>query len=238
MTVWGISDLHLSFARPDCRARFAARWRDHARKIEQQWRETVQPSDLVLLPGDLSMAENHRDVQPDLRWLDRLPGTKIISRGNHDRWWNDLESIRPLLRRSQLAVHGTAVMSQQVVVCGSIGAKTTRNDPTPDEQRTIERELGLLETALAEALTLRGTDKRPLYVLWHYPPFNAYGQPGPWVERFERARVTGCLYGHLHIEGQWMRSAQGRIGDVRYYCVAADAIGFRPLKIDHIERGA
>ena len=51
MKVWAISDLHLSFARPERRERYAARWRDHAEKIERNWREVVGPGDLVLLPG-------------------------------------------------------------------------------------------------------------------------------------------------------------------------------------------
>ena len=33
-TVWAISDLHLSFGRPERRDRYAARWRDHAERIE------------------------------------------------------------------------------------------------------------------------------------------------------------------------------------------------------------
>ena len=109
MNVWAISDLHLSFARPERRERFAARWRDHAAHIERNWREAVGPGDLVLLPGDLSMAQNHRDLQPDLAWLERLPGTKVLAPGNHDRWWNGAQAIRPLLRRSMLAVDGDAV---------------------------------------------------------------------------------------------------------------------------------
>jgi len=94
MTVWAIADLHLSFAHPDRRERYAGRWRDHAAKIEAGWREVVGPGDLVLLPGDLSMARNHRDLQPDLAWLDRLPGTKVLAPGNHDLWWNGAEKIR------------------------------------------------------------------------------------------------------------------------------------------------
>ena len=98
MNVWAISDLHLSFARPDRRERYAARWRDHAVKIEQNWRDVVRSGDLVLIPGDISMARNHRDLQLDLTWLDRLPGTKVLAPGNHDQWWNGVESVRPLLR--------------------------------------------------------------------------------------------------------------------------------------------
>src|SRR6516165_8135332 len=88
VNVWGISDLHLSFAVPERRERYAARWRDHASAIAQNWREVVQSGDVVFLPGDLSMARNHRDLQPDFEWLASLPGTKVLSRGNHDAWWN------------------------------------------------------------------------------------------------------------------------------------------------------
>ncbi len=81
MNVWAISDLHLSFGRPERRDRFAARWRDHADKLERGWRDAVGPGDLVLLPGDLSMARNHRELQPDLEWLGALPGTKVLAPG-------------------------------------------------------------------------------------------------------------------------------------------------------------
>ena len=123
MTVWGISDLHLSLARPERRERFAARWRDHAEHVEREWRAVVKHSDLVLLPGDISMARNHRDLQPDLAWLDRLPGTKVIAPGNHDTWWNGVDKVRPMLRRSLLAVCGDAISVLGTVVCGTGGAR-------------------------------------------------------------------------------------------------------------------
>ena len=69
-------------------------------------------------------------------------------------------------------------------------------------------------------------------MLWHYPPFDAFGRAAPWVSAFEEAGITACVYGHLHTEGQWSRATQGNIRGVRYYCVAADAVGFRPLLID------
>src|SRR5260370_26990756 len=119
MNVWAISDLHLSFARPERRERYAARWRDHAVKIERNWRDVVRAGDVVLLPGDVSMARNHRDLQPDLEWLDRLPGTKVVAPGNHDRWWNSAQAIRPLLRRTLLAVDGDAVSIRGLVACGT-----------------------------------------------------------------------------------------------------------------------
>lgn len=232
MTIWAISDLHLSFARPVRREQFAARWRDHAAHIERNWHEVVAPGDLVLLPGDLSMAQNHRDLQPDLAWLERLPGTKVLARGNHDRWWNSVTAIRPLLRPSMLAVDGGALKTHGVIVCGTTGVPVTTNPDDPACRATIDREMHSLEQSLAQAAELRTDPKTPLYVLWHYPPFDAHSRPGVCVERLEQARVTACVYGHLHNQSHWTVAVQATVRGVRYRCVAADAIGFRPLRID------
>jgi uncharacterized protein len=231
MNAWGIADLHLSLARPDRPERHAARWRDHAATIERQWRAVVRPEDLVLLPGDVSMARTHREVQPDLAWLDRLPGTKVLAAGNHDAWFNDVAKIRPMLRRSLRAVGGDAVATHGLIVCGTRGAPVLPDDPAPAQQVAAEGEQAALDRALEHAAGLRTGDE-PLYVLWHYPPFDAHGRPGPCVAKLEAAGVTACLYGHIHTPGQWSLAAQGVIRGVRYHCVAADAIGFRPLRID------
>jgi predicted phosphohydrolase len=231
MNVWAISDLHLSFARPDRRERYAARWRDHAVRIEENWRARVGPGDLVLLPGDLSMARNHRDVQPDLAWLDRLPGTKVLAPGNHDQWWNTAAAVRPLLRASLRAVDGDAIEIQGAIVCGTSGVPTSMGPASGEKPHDLELGLNELGRALEDAQRLRVRADAPLYVLWHYPPFDAHGQAGRCVELFERARVTACVYGHLHGQKEWSVAVQGLRHGVRYYCVAADAIGFCPLKI-------
>lgn len=232
MNVWAIADLHLSLARPERRERYAERWRDHADKVAREWRASVAPGDLVLLPGDVSMARNHRDLQPDLAWLDQLPGTKVLAPGNHDTWWNGAAKVRPVLRRSLRAVGGDAIATHGVVVCGTRGAPVYPDDapPGPQQQADFERELASLNRALESAASLR-TANEPLYVLWHFPPFDQHHRPGPCVERFERAGVTACVYGHLHIETQWSLAVQGDVRGVRYACVAADAVGFRPLRV-------
>jgi uncharacterized protein len=234
VSVWAISDLHLSFAHPDRRERFAGRWRDHAQAIERNWRQTVLPEDLVLLPGDLSMARNHRDLQPDFEWLGQLPGTKVLSPGNHDAWWNGASAVRPMLRPSMLTIGEDPIETHHCIVCGSRGAPVSTD--RGDDQEFVERELSFIDRALDQAQRRRSPGA-PLYVLWHFPPFDQHHRPGPIVERLEAADVTACVYGHLHIESQWALAVQGEVRGVRYHCVAADAVGFRPLRIDGGSRG-
>jgi predicted phosphohydrolase len=106
------------------------------------------------------------------------------------------------------------------------------DDPNaPVDDKAVARALAGLEAALEAAAALRNGPEQPLVLLWHFPPFDAYNRPGPWVERFEHFGVTACLYGHLHIQSQWSRAVQGPRGNVRYQCVAADAVGFRPIRV-------
>ncbi len=137
-----------------------------------------------------------------------------------------------------VAVGGDAAEVGGVIACGTRGAPAPSDESTLDARLAAERELSALDCALDHAARLRDGRDRPLYVLWHFPPFDERGRPGPWVERFDRAGVTACVYGHLHIEGQWSTAVQGTLRGVRYHCVAADAVGFRPLLIDGAARRA
>jgi predicted phosphohydrolase len=208
------------------------RWRDHAARIATNWRAVVAPEDLVLIPGDFSHARTHRDLQPDLIWLDQLPGTKILAPGNHDLWWNRVDAVRRLLRNSQRAVEGDALCHDGLVLAGARSAPVPESDDSGEAVRTMfARAVVQLDRALADAARLRDRDQ-PLYVLWHYCPFDVHGRPSEVTRRLEDARVSVCVYGHLHTQAQWMRAPQGRIGSVRYACVAADALGFYPLRIE------
>jgi predicted phosphohydrolase len=230
MTIWAIADLHLGFGRDESRDRFGGRWREHADKIAAGWRAVVGRSDLVLVPGDISQARNSREVQADLAWIDHLPGRKVLSPGNNDAWWNGAAKVRPMLRRSTFCVDGDAIELDGVVIAGSAGAPVFDEDDALARSR-FQAQAESLQRALDAAAGLRSDREIPIYVLWHYPPFDRFGTPGPIAEKLEQARVTACVYGHLHAQGQWGTAVQGMHGRVLYRCVASDALGFRPLRI-------
>lgn len=231
MKVWAIADLHLSLGDPlrlERERKAGRKTEESATRIAAEWRSVVRETDLVLMPGDLSMARDHRRLQPDLAWLDRLPGIKIIAPGNHDRWWNGVDRIRPLLRKSIRAVCGDALKIGDAVVCGARGSIANREDTDrPDKETSV------LKRAIEQAEALR-VSGNPLYVLWHYPPFDVHGAPGLAADLIQAAKATVCVYGHLHARDQWMRATRGVIGGTRFELVAAEAVGYRPLLVDRL----
>jgi predicted phosphohydrolase len=231
--LWGLADLHLSHARPDPRDRFARRWADHAARIGEHWRALVGPGDIVLVPGDVSMAANHRDLQPDLAWLHALPGTKVLAPGNHDRWWNRREAIEKILRPSIRVVEGNAVAVPGLIVAGARSVAIA-DDAAPPEARTRqEAAVASARDALEAAARLRDAGEGPrVAMLWHHPPFDDRGTPGPLVPLLEAHGVDLCAFGHVHREGQWSSVRQGVVHGVHYACVAADAVGFAPYRLD------
>jgi predicted phosphohydrolase len=50
MRIYAIADLHLSLVSEKPMDVFGEAWRDHADKIDRNWREVVREDDLVLIP--------------------------------------------------------------------------------------------------------------------------------------------------------------------------------------------
>ena len=64
----------------------------------------------------------------------------------------------------------------------------------------------------------------------HYPPlYHGYRCP-EILELLERYAVTLCCYGHLH-GGSHRLAVTGQQGGTDFRLVAADYVGFRPVKL-------
>ena len=83
MKLFALADPHLSFNSAGEEYKpmgiFGDSWLNHGEKIRANWLDVVQDDDVVLLPGDISWAMTLEEVQPDLNFLAKLPGRKIIS---------------------------------------------------------------------------------------------------------------------------------------------------------------
>lgn len=120
MTVWVLSDPHLAFGVPEkTMEAFGPSWKDYANKIEQHWRETIGPDDLVLLPGDISWAMQLDEALVDLKWIDALPGTKVIIRGNHDYWWSSSAKLSKVMPPSIHFINNNVFNWKGITIGGS-----------------------------------------------------------------------------------------------------------------------
>ena len=89
MSVYAIADLHLSIGVGEKKsmAVFGNRWNGYVEKLEKNWRAIIEDEDTVIIPGDISWGLSLEEALDDLKFIDSLPGTKYLGKGNHDFWW-------------------------------------------------------------------------------------------------------------------------------------------------------
>ena len=88
MALYAIGDLHLSFTVHKPMDIFGPEWKNHTEKIEKNWKKRIKKTDTVVVTGDHSWGRNLSECMEDLEFIMRLPGRKILLRGNHDMFWD------------------------------------------------------------------------------------------------------------------------------------------------------
>ena len=82
MAIFAISDLHLSFNTNKPMNIFG--WDKYEEEIKKDWQENVKEDDLVLLSGDFSWEMKLKNTYKDFKYINDLPGKKLLLKGNHD----------------------------------------------------------------------------------------------------------------------------------------------------------
>lgn len=103
MAIYVIGDLHLSFQENKPMSIFGENWKKHEEKIKQDWIEKVKEQDIVVLPGDFSWSMHLKDTIKDFEYLSKLPGKKILLKGNHDYWWTTVTNMRNFLEENNFS---------------------------------------------------------------------------------------------------------------------------------------
>lgn len=231
--IWTISDLHLSHVQPKPMDIFGSQWKDHPARIAANWRARVAPDDHVLVAGDISWAMKLADALADLRWLDALPGHKVLIRGNHDYWCpRRVNSVRAHLPSSLTLIGADACDLGAAVVCGTRGwISPEMPGYAPGTDGPIyQRELTMLDRALAQAVAL-AVGVKPIVVMIHFPPF-VNRQPTEFARRIGAvAGVRACVYGHLHRRQDHDNAVNGLMDGVYYQLTSADFLDFGPVAV-------
>lgn len=227
--IYAIGDLHLSLSVDKPMDVFGDNWTGYMTKIKEAWLNTVTDDDVVLLPGDTCWAISLKEAAIDLKWIDELPGQKIITRGNHDYWWETLKKMNPMFD-SITFLHNTYTAVGNLAICGSRGWLSPNEDTfTEQDEKIYSRECHRLKLSLDKAKA-DGFDK--ILVMLHYPPTNDKKDVSPIQTILEDYGVKSVVYGHLHTKYCWTLSLDGVVNGIEYHLVSSDYLNFQPKKID------
>ena len=226
MALYAIGDLHLSLTTDKPMDIFGSGWRDHVARLEKGF-SCVQPEDIVVLCGDTSWGIDLSESLEDFRFINRLPGQKLIVKGNHDYWWSTAAKMNRFFQEQELTtlklLHNNCFPCGDFAICGTRGW-FYEEERSGHNEKVLRREVGRLEASLQAA------EGRRILAFLHYPPlYSGYRCP-QILELLERYPVECCCYGHLHGVTH-RRAIQGVVGSVRYEMVSADYLGFVPKKI-------
>lgn len=230
MALYAMGDLHLSLGIKDKPMDvFGAGWHNYMEKIEDGWKKTLNENDVILLAGDLSWATYMEQATADFEFVDALPGRKIISKGNHDYWWDTVSKLGKYKQEKGFEtvefLHNNFFVYEDYAICGNRGWIFSSSQ---EDIKIYERELSRLELSLSAA-EKAGFDKK--IVMTHFPPLIAsVAGDGRIIDLMKKYGVEQCVYGHLHNinpnENHTMT-----ISGIKFRLVAADYLEFTPIRI-------
>lgn len=227
MALYAIGDLHLCLGAPKPMDVFGGAWVGYMDKLADGIQK-IGPEDTTVLLGDLSWALGLESACEDFRWIDRIPGRKIILKGNHDYWWSTAAKFYKFCDdngfRNQWILNNNCYTYGDWAICGTRGWFFEEERSGQHDEKVFKRELLRLETSLKAA----GDMQKMVFL--HYPPRYKGYTCDPILELLDRYCVRKCFYGHLH-GGSHGLAMEGIWDGVEYRLVSADKLGFEPLLV-------
>ncbi|MDR1240456.1 MAG: metallophosphoesterase [Oscillospiraceae bacterium] len=224
MSLFAISDLHLSLGASKPMDIFEE-WHNYVEIIEKNWKNSVAENDCVVIAGDISWAMNLNEAEKDFKFIDSLPGEKIIIKGNHDFWWSSVRKISNFFKEKKInsikVLQNLSLESQGFCICGTRGwvckSKSDR------DKKIVHREVERLR------LSFKSSEKSELekVVFMHYPPVYDKEENelmGVLVEN----NVNICYYGHVHGKHASGKAVVGKYRGVNLEFISCDYLGFKP----------
>ena len=226
MAIYTIGDLHLSLGCEKPMDIFPG-WQGYMEKLERHWNTLVRPEDTVVLAGDTSWAMKLEDTVADFSFLQRLPGQKLLLKGNHDYWWTTVKKMERFLQENGFdslhILHNNSILAEELAVCGTRSWMFDVGES--HDEKVMNRELGRLRASLDAAQ--EGAER---VAFLHYPPVYPNANAQQVIDLLKEYNVKRCFYGHLH--GNAIRFAvQGMVDGIEYRVISADALAFCPYKI-------
>ena len=227
MSLYVLGDLHLSIDIDKPMDIFSG-WENYINKLENNWKNIVSEKDTVVLVGDLCWGKTLRESLPSFKFLNDLPGQKIIIKGNHDYWWSTKSKLNKFFSENSLSslniLYNDHFVVDNICVCGTRG--WIFENGSKNNIKLINREANRLELSIKSCLHLN----LPIIAFLHYPPIYGNQVSDNILSILKQYNIKKCYYGHLHGTAK-DNSINGVIDDIYYQLVSGDYVDFTPIKI-------
>lgn len=226
MSIFGISDLHLPLGADKPMDIFRG-WDDYVERIENNWCKMITDYDYVVIPGDISWALKLSETYNDFKFIDKLPGKKIILKGNHDLWWSTMNKMNTFLEENNFNsisfIHNSCYEIGEYAICGSRG--WFFDDNSTASKKVILREATRLDVSIKTAKEL---NKTPLVFL-HYPVCFNNQVCEELFEVLQKHEIKDVWHGHIHGSGKQYITSEYM--GICFHLISCDCINFSPILI-------
>ena len=213
---------------------FGQRWADYINRIEVNWRRLVEEGDTVFIPGDVSWALSLEEAESDLKFLDSLPGKKILGKGNHDFWWCTMKKHRAFFEKCGITtvdfLFNNAIELDDFIIAGTRGwynDSDAANAPdNADFEKLSNRESLRLKTSLDAASKLKEASGKEIIVFMHFPPYWNGKESEGLMSLLREYGIKKVYYGHIH--GNYTVAPCFTYDGIEMSIVSADYLKFIP----------
>lgn len=228
MALYAIADLHLSLGTDKPMDVFKG-WQDYKERLENNWRNLVKDDDTVVVAGDISWAMRLDECYEDFSFLNSLPGTKILLKGNHDYWWATKKKIDEYLVENNFdtikILFNNSFEVEGVTICGSRGWYYDAD--TDADIKVINREVGRLKLSLDSV-----ADKSTTPVVFlHYPPVYSDLECQEIMDTLIEYGIKECYYGHLHGAYTHKNAVVSEYKGINMHLISCDYTDFMPILV-------
>lgn len=246
MSLYAIGDLHLHYrsvlkAPGQLHSRI---WKNHEEKFRKNCGKTVAEEDTLVLVGDHSWGRNLEECAPDLQYICGLPGRKVLTRGNHDMFWDAKKTARlnELYQPDLTFLQDSCGNYRDYALVGTKGftfegpfyldrrGRITGWDEEAEKhaKKLVERELQRLQKSFELA---KADGYRKFIMFLHYPPTNILEERSGFTDMAEEYGAEQVIYAHCHGESRFHDSILGEYRGRTYHLVSGDYLRWKPLKI-------
>lgn len=224
-----MGDLHLCYGVPEKTMNIFHGWRNYQEVIDENWRKTVSENDTIVLAGDISWGMSLRQAYEDFSYINKLPGKKIIIKGNHDYWWTTKKKMDDFLAEENFdtisILHNNHFRYDNIGICGTRGWVNIPGEK--QDEKVLKREVQRLETSIKSALA---EDLKPI-VFMHYPPIYGSNFNYDILDILYRYKISKCYYGHIHGRCGHELCVKGVYDDIDFHLISGDFLQFIPEKV-------